>query len=162
MTLERRPAVAADESFLRELYETTRPDLAGWDETEREGFVALQLRAQRREWSAAFPGSTDEVLLLDGRPAGRLWVAWLPDACVLVDMILRPEHRRAGLGTRVVADILAEADRKGVPARLTVERTNAPSLAFCARLGFVENGGDEVHIDLERPVSPARPRRASA
>jgi GNAT superfamily N-acetyltransferase len=161
LTLERRPAVAADEAFLRELYVTTRPDLADWDDGAREAFVDLQLHAQRREWGTAYPGSSDEVLLLEGRPVGRLWVAWLPDACVLVEMILRPEHRRAGLGTTVVAEILAEADRRGVPARLTVERTNIASLAFCARLGFAETGGDEVYVRLERPVA-ARPRPASA
>jgi hypothetical protein len=46
-----------------------------------------------------------------------------------------------------------------VPVRLTVERTNAPSLAFCARLGFSETGGDEVYVRLERPVRlpPASP-----
>jgi GNAT superfamily N-acetyltransferase len=159
--LERRPAVAADEPFLRELYATTRPDLAGWDEASREVFVDLQLRAQRREWEAAFPGSADEVILLDGRPVGRLWVAWLDDACVLVDMILRPEFRRAGVGTQLVSDVLAEADRRGVPARLTVERTNRASLAFCARLGFVETGGDDLFVRLERPVSQARPQPAS-
>lgn len=160
--LERRPAVAADERFLRELYVTTRPDLEVWGVAARETFVDLQFRAQRRAWEDAFPGSTDEVLLLDGRPVGRLWVAWLVDACVLVDMVLLPEHRRSGLGTRIVGDVLAEADRRGVPARLTVERTNAPSLAFCARLGFAETGGDEVYASLERPVSAAHPRRASA
>jgi GNAT superfamily N-acetyltransferase len=154
--LERRPAVAADDAFLRELYATTRPDLAGWDEAAREAFIGIQVAAQRREWEAAFPGSTDEVLLLDARPVGRLWVAWLPNACVLVDMILLPERRRGGLGTRVVADILAEADRRGVPVRVTVERTNAPSLAFCKRLGFVETDRDDVYVRLERPVSAAR------
>jgi L-amino acid N-acyltransferase YncA len=81
---------------------------------------------------------------------------------VLVDLILLPEHRHAGLGTRVVADAMAEADRRGVPVRVTVERTNAASLAFCARLGFLETGGDEVYITLERPVSTPRPPRASA
>jgi GNAT superfamily N-acetyltransferase len=154
LTLERRPAVADDEAFLRALYATTRSDLADWDDEAREGFVDLQLRAQRREWEATYPGSTEEVLLLDGRPVGRLWVAWLPGACVLVDMILRPEHRRSGLGTRVVGEVLAEADRRGVPACVTVERTNAPSLAFCSRLGFAETGGDEVYVTLERPVRP--------
>jgi GNAT superfamily N-acetyltransferase len=160
--LERRPAVAADEAFLRTLYATTRPDLDGWDEASREAFVELQLHAQRRGWEAAFPGSTDEVILLEGRPVGRLWVAWLPDACVLVDMILVPESRRAGIGTQLIRQVLAEADRRRVPTRVTVERTNAPSLAFCARLGFVETGGDEVFATLERPVSPARPQQASA
>jgi len=160
--LERRPAAASDEPFLRGLYATTRPDIADWDEAARDTFVDLQFRAQRREWEAAFPGSTDDLLLLDGRPVGRLWVAWLPDACVLVDMILLPEYRRSGYGTRVVGDVIAEADGRGVPVRLTVERANAPSLAFCARLGFAATEGDEVYVRLERPVSPGRPTRASA
>jgi GNAT superfamily N-acetyltransferase len=160
--LERRPAVAADELFLRDLYATTRPDLAGWDEESRRPFVDLQLRAQRREWQAAFPDSIDEIVLLDGRPIGRLWVAWLPEACVLVDMILVPKHRRDGIGTRIIENVLAEADRREVPTRLTVTRENGASLAFCARLGFVEIGGDEIYAALERPVSAARPRRASA
>ena len=154
--LERRRAVAADDAFLRALYATTRPDLAGWDEPARETFVELQVRAQRREWTAAFPGSHDDVLLLGGRRVGRLWVAWLADACVLVDMILLPEYRRNGHGTRVVSDVLAEADRRELPVRLTVERTNSASLAFCARLGFAETEGDEIYVRLERPVSAAR------
>jgi len=162
LTLERRPAAAADDALVRELYSTTRPDLAGWADAAREDFISLQLRAQRREWEAAFPGSTDEILLLDGRPVGRFWVAWLPEACVLVDMILRPELRRTGLGTRAVTEVLSEADRRAVPVRVTVERTNAPSLAFCARLGFAETGRDEVYVTLERPVGAARPRQASA
>jgi ribosomal protein S18 acetylase RimI-like enzyme len=157
--LGRRPAVADDEPFLRELYLTTRSDLAGWDDAARDAFVDVQLGAQRREWEAAYPGSSDEVLLLDERPVGRLWVAWLPDACVLVDIILRPEHRRAGLGTRILADVLAEADRRAVPTRLTARRTNAAALAFYARFGFTATGGDEVHVTLERP---ARPQPASA
>jgi GNAT superfamily N-acetyltransferase len=104
----------------------------------------------------------DEIVLLDGRPVGRLWVAWTNGACVLVDMALLPEHRRTGIGTRVVCEVLAEADRRGVPVRVTVERTNGPSLAFCAKHGFAEVGADEIYLVLERPVSPAPPRPASA
>ena len=160
--LERRPAVADDESFLRELYATTRPDLDGWEDAARERFLDFQLDGQRRGWESAFPGSTDELLLLDGRPAGRLWVAWLPKECVMVDMILLPESRRRGAGTQIVGEVIAEAERRGVPVRVTVARTNAPSLAFLSRLDFVEIGGDEVHVRLERPVNAARPRSAPA
>lgn len=152
--LERRPAADDDDGFLRALLAATRPDLPA-------PLADLQLRAQRREWELRFPGSTDEVILLDGRPVGRLWVAWTEDACVLVDMALLPEHRRSGIGTQIVGEVLAEADRRGVPVRLTVERGNEPSLAFSAKHGFAEVGGDEVYVFLERPVSPARPPRAS-
>jgi GNAT superfamily N-acetyltransferase len=159
--LERRPAVAGDEPFLRELYETTRPDLAGWEPAARAAFVDLQLQAQRREWKARYPGSTDELILSDGRPVGRIWVAWQAEACVLVDMILLPELRRSGIGTAIVREILAGAELRGLCVRVTVERTNAPSLSFCEKLGFELRSGDEVYVTLERPVSEARPPRAS-
>jgi GNAT superfamily N-acetyltransferase len=152
--LERRPAADEDEAFLHTLLASTRPGLP-------DQLLELQLRAQRREWEARFPGSADEIVLLDGQPVGRLWVAWTHDACVLVDMVLLPEHRRTGIGTEVVGEVLAEADRRGVPVRVTVERANEPSLAFCAKHGFVEVDADEVFVTLERPVSPARPPRAS-
>lgn len=159
--LERRPTVADDEPFLRELYGTTRPELATWEPAARATLLDLQLRAQRSEWEARFPGSTDELILGDGRPVGRIWVAWEADACVLVDMILLPELRRSGIGTSIVGGILAEAERRGVPVRVTVERTNAASLAFCERLGFEQRSSDEIYVVLERPVSRARPSRAS-
>ena len=148
--LERRPAVADDEAFLRGLYGTTRPDLAGWEDDAREQLVDLQLAAQRSGWESAFPGSSDELLLLDGRPVGRLWVAWLPEACVVVDIGLLPESRRQGHGTWIVGEVAAEAVRRGVPVRATVARTNATALAFWSRLGFGETGRDEVHVRLER------------
>jgi GNAT superfamily N-acetyltransferase len=155
--LERRAAAAADEAFLRDLFASAHPELA----VLGDAIVELQVRAQRREWEDAYPDSADEVILLDGRPVGRLWVAWTDDACVLVDMALLPEHRRSGVGTQIVGEVLDEADGRGVPARLTVERGNGPSLAFCAKHGFAEVGGDEIYVRLERPVTPAGPPRAS-
>jgi GNAT superfamily N-acetyltransferase len=150
--LVRRPATAADEPFLRELYLTTRHDLADWDEEAREMFVDLQLRARQREWEVAYPGSTDQVLMVDGVPVGRLWTAFVPGACVVVDLALLPAYRRRGLGTQALGEVLAGADQRGVPVRVTVERTNAPVRALNARLGFVETGGDEIHLTMERPV----------
>lgn len=158
MTLARRPAAPGDEPFVWELFASAHPELA----VLGEDVVELQVRAQRREWEARFPGSTDEIILLDGRPAGRLWLAWEPDSCVLVDMVLLPEHRRTGIGSRIVGEVLAEADRRGVPARLTVERTNAPALAFCAAHGFVEVDGDALRVSLERPVSTREAARRGA
>jgi GNAT superfamily N-acetyltransferase len=160
--LEQRPAVPGDEPFLRELFASTRPDLAGWEDNERELFLDIQLRAQKIGWEARFPGSTDEIILLDGRPVGRVWVAWSPDVCVLVDVELMPEARGIGLGTRVLEPVMVEADRRGLPVRSTVERRNTASLALAARLGLVPTGEDEVYVSLERPVNPDRPPPASA
>ena len=51
-----------------------------------------------------------------------------------------------------MAELLARADEAGLPCRLTIERTNAPSLAFVAQLGFAPVGGDELFLAFERPV----------
>jgi len=159
--LVRRPAAAADEAFLRELYLTTRPDLAGWDDEARETFIDLQLRARAREWEAAYPGSTDEVLMIDGTPVGRLWTASVPGACVVLDLALLPEYRRHGLGMEIMTEVLAEADSQGVAVRGTAERANGPVRALCKRLGYIETGGDEILVRLERPVRSQRGRPAS-
>jgi ribosomal protein S18 acetylase RimI-like enzyme len=151
--LERRPAADADEPFLRELFATTRPELTWWDDGARETFVDVQVRGQRQEWEARFPDSLHELILFDGNAVGRVWVAWPPGECEVLDMTLLPEHRRGGIGTQIMREILAEADRREVPVRLTVEHTNAASLAFCERLAFAPVADDDVYVVLERPVS---------
>jgi GNAT superfamily N-acetyltransferase len=126
-----------------------------------EAFLDLQFRAQRLDWEASFPGAAHELILLDGTPVGRVWVAWSTEECRVVDLALLPEHRRRGMGTHVFREILTEADRRGVPVRTTVARTNGPSLALHAQLGFVAVAEDDVYVAMERPVSSARPPRAS-
>jgi GNAT superfamily N-acetyltransferase len=159
--LERRPAAVADEAFLRELFATTRPDAAGWDVSEREKFLDLQFQAQRQQWRSDFPDSAHEVILLDGRPVGRAWVAWEPGECVFVDMTLLPAHRRGGVGSQVMESVIAEADRRGVPVRLTIERTNVPSLTFVDTFGFDVVAEDPVYVVLMRSISKDCPPRGS-
>jgi GNAT superfamily N-acetyltransferase len=149
-SVERRPAVAADEPFLRALYASTRPEVAGWPDEPRETFLAQQFEAQRTGWGRTFPGSRHEVLLLGDRPVGRVWVDRSGGECLIVDLAVLPEFRRQGIGTQVVAGLLAEADRAGVPARGHVERANTASLAFWTRLGFREIGGDAFFIEIGR------------
>lgn len=152
----RRPAVAADEPFLRELYASTRPEVAGWPDEPRAAFLAQQFEAQRTGWGEMFPGSVHDVIVLDERAIGRVWVHSSAEQCLIVDLALLPEHRRQGIGTQVVEEILAESARAGVPTRGHVERMNTASLAFWTRLGFRETGGDPLFIEIERPA-PHKP-----
>jgi GNAT superfamily N-acetyltransferase len=122
----------------------------------REPFLAHQFEAQRIGYADMFPGSEHEVIMLAERPVGRIWVDWSADACLIVDLALRPEHRGQGIGTHVVEEVLARADRAGLPVRAHVERMNGPGLAFWLRLGFEETGGDVMYSEIERPA-PRRP-----
>jgi hypothetical protein len=49
---------------------------------------------------------------------------------------------------------MAEADGRGVPIQLSVERTS-PARRLYARLGFLEIGGDDVRVAMERPPGGA-------
>jgi ribosomal protein S18 acetylase RimI-like enzyme len=95
------------------------------------------------------------VIVLGGRPVGRVWVYSTDAECLIVDLALLPEYRRQGIGTQVVEELLADADRAGIPTRAHVERTNTPSLAFWTRLGFREIGGDELFIEIARAAQVA-------
>ena len=151
--IERRAATAADEPFLRALYASTRTDVADWPSEVREAFLAQQFDAQRTGWSATFPGSEHDVLVVDGSPVGRIWLYWAESDCLIVDLAFLPEHRRHGLGTEIVRDVIAAADRAGVPVRGHVERTNEPSLAFWTSLGFRATEEDALYFAIERPYS---------
>jgi GNAT superfamily N-acetyltransferase len=135
------------------VYASTRPDVAAWPEPFREAFLAQQFDAQRTGWTGAFPGARHDLVLLGGVPIGRVWEYWPGDECLIVDLALLPEHRRQGIGTQIVEEILSEADRAGVPVRAHVERMNTPSLAFWTRLGFTETGGDELFAEIGRPAA---------
>ena len=151
--IERRAATAADEPFLRALYASTRPEVDDWPDKAREAFLAHQFEAQRTGWSAAFPGSEHDVLLVDGSPVGRIWVHWSGTDCLIVDLAFLPERRRHGFGTEIVRDVIAAADRAGVPVRGHVERTNLPSLAFWTNLGFIATEEDALYFAIERPCA---------
>jgi ribosomal protein S18 acetylase RimI-like enzyme len=153
--IDRRPAVEADEPFLRELYASTRPEVADWPDEPRATFLAQQFEAQRAGWSETFPGSQHDVIAIGENAVGRVWVYWAASECLIVDLALLPEHRRRGIGTQIVSELLAQADRAGVPARAHVERTNTPSLAFWTRLGFCEIGGDALFVEIGRPSGGA-------
>jgi ribosomal protein S18 acetylase RimI-like enzyme len=151
-----RPATPQDRSFLLRLYASTREgELAAVPFTpeQRAAFLAQQFDAQSRHYATAYDEASCDVVEVDGRAAGRLIVARGPDELRVLDVALLPKHRGRGLGTRVLAAILAEADARGAPTTLHVEVRN-PAQRLYRRLGFrpvgVQGG---VHLLLERPPS---------
>lgn len=142
-----------DEPFLRELYASTRDELAIWPEEERAVLVDLQLRAQQRNWEARFPEAEHEIVVLGEEPVGRSYVAWSPAGCRIVDLALLPEYRSVGLGTVLVSETLERAERAGLPVRISVVRANERAIAFWMRMGFERSGGDEMYLSFERAPS---------
>ncbi|HTD51708.1 MAG TPA: GNAT family N-acetyltransferase, partial [Thermoanaerobaculia bacterium] len=79
-----------------------------------------------------------------------------PKEIRLVDIALLPAFRGKGVGTRLLAELIAEAKGRGVPLTIHVELFN-PARRLYDRLGFTPVEEHGVHVLMER-----RPEAAEA
>src|SRR5262245_55631984 len=132
--IELRPATPADEPFLLRVYAGTREQgLAALPEAMRATFTSQQYATQAAHYARTFPGAGIDVVLVDGRPAGRFYVWRGERETRIVDISLLPEHRGRGVGTALLRGVLDE----GARVSLHVEHTN-PARRLYERLGFTE------------------------
>jgi ribosomal protein S18 acetylase RimI-like enzyme len=121
-----------------------------WDEAQKEAFLRSQFEAQDAWWRENYTDASFDVVLVDGEPAGRLYVHRGVTEIRIVDIALLPEHRGDGIGTRVLHELLDEADSAGKSVTIHVERMN-PALRLYERLGFTLAEDKGVYLFLERP-----------
>ena len=136
--IELRPATPSDREFLLAVYRTTREDelaMTDWSELERAAFVDMQFRAQDLQYHATYPDGRFLVVTRDGEPIGRLYLARLADEMRVIDIVLMPAQRGQGIGSSLLAAVMAEADAAALPVRLHVEPWN-PAKRLYERLGF--------------------------
>jgi ribosomal protein S18 acetylase RimI-like enzyme len=150
-----RAQIADDEPLLMRVYASTRErELAAlpWYEEQRRLFVRSQFEAQQRHYRAAHPQASFDVVVVDGVDAGRIYVDRAAHELRLIDISLLPRFRGAGIGARLLRDLIAEAHARGVPVGLHVQRDN-PALRLYERLGFELLADDGVYLSLAcRPV----------
>jgi ribosomal protein S18 acetylase RimI-like enzyme len=155
-TLVVRPALPQDEIFLYDLYSAIRgPEfaLAPIPAAQKEQLMRMQFRAQMSEYTQMYPNSCYHLVLLDSKPAGRLWVAPGNGELQLVDIAVHPNLQGKGIGTVLVQRVQQEAAKARLPIRCCVFRFNTGSLRFHQRLGFSILREDQTHYHLEwRPV----------
>ena len=147
-----RPVTPADEPFLLRVYAGTRAEeLAAvpWTAEQKDAFVAHQFAAQSAHYARHYTGLSADVILVDGRPAGRLLVARWAREIRIVDIALLPEFRGAGTGSRLLDRLIAEADAVGKLLSIHVERQN-PAMHLYERLGFRPVAEEGVYLRLER------------
>lgn len=152
MNVALRPITEPDLQFLQRLYATTREDELNqvpWTPEEKAAFVRQQFEAQHAFWQENYTDTSWDLVLADGEPIGRFYVARWPDDIRIVDIALMPGHRRGGLGTRLIGELFAEADASGRKVSIHVEVFN-PARRLYERLGFVQAGERGVYLLMER------------
>jgi GNAT superfamily N-acetyltransferase len=174
-----RPIGREDSEFLFSVYASTRTtELAqvAWADEQKEEFLRSQFEAQRRCFESDYPGAQFQIILVDGQPAGRLYVHRRPAEIRIMDIALLPPFRGRGIATAFLKDILAEGERTARRASIHVEVFN-PALRLYQRLGFTgvalngvyqllewipkstrQIGTDELHAlsnDKSQPAAPS-------
>jgi ribosomal protein S18 acetylase RimI-like enzyme len=150
-----RPVEPSDEEFLYRVYAGTRTEelaVVPWDDAQKDAFLRAQFDAQSRWYRDHYARATYQVVLVDGEPAGRLYLHRGESEIRIVDIALLPEHRGNGVGSSLLNDVLAEADSTGKRVTIHVERFN-PALRLYERLGFSVAEDKGAYLFLDR--SPA-------
>ena len=148
-----RPVTDDDRPFLVELYGSVRePELAHvpWDDATKRAFVEQQFSAQDAHYREHYPGATLDVIEVDGEPAGRLYVHRGPSDIRIMDIALAPPFRGRGIGTRLLRELIAEAEESGRKLSIHVEMNN-PARTLYERIGFRPAGDHGVYVLMERP-----------
>lgn len=145
-----RAATPNDDAFLFELFKAVRaPEFAQapLEPAQLEMLLSIQFAGQKQSYGAQYAGG-HEIILLDGKPIGRIWLHRGRSEHLLVDISLLPEFQNRGIGAALVAEAIAAARAAGVRLSCSVAVTNPGSLRFHQRLGFRIVGQDEVYYDL--------------
>jgi ribosomal protein S18 acetylase RimI-like enzyme len=133
-----RPITSEDAEFLYTVYAKTRAEelsVVDWTEPQKDAFLRAQFNAQHQAYQETYRGGDFQVILRNGQPAGRLYLARWEREIRIVDIALLPEYRKAGIGSAILKDILAEGARGGKRVSIHVEMFN-PALTLYERLGF--------------------------
>ncbi len=149
--LSLRPIQATDARFLYDVYASTRQrelDLVDWTDAAKRAFLQQQFSAQHTYYQTHYVGAAFQLILMSGKPVGRLYVARWPEEIRLVDIALLPEHRGSGIGTELLRGLQAESATVGKPLTIHVERFN-PALRLYTRLEFRQREDRGMYLLLE-------------
>ena len=152
MNIELQPFPPDNKEFLFQLYSSTRQQeisALGWPPAQQEAFLRMQFNAQQRWYEMAYEKADHKLILIDDQPAGRILVVRDNKAYTLVDIALLAQHRNTGIGTQILRQLIAEADKAGAPLRLHVLKSN-PACRLYERLGFAKTGQDGMYYEMEK------------
>ena len=149
--IELRPITPADRTFLCSVYAGTREEELAqvqWSAAQKAAFLAMQFDAQHAHYQQHYSDASFDLLLLEGQPIGRLYVARHSSEIRIVDIALLPTYRSQGIGSAILSRLLAEEARKALPVTIHVERFNR-ALRLYERLGFRQIEDKGVYLLLE-------------
>jgi GNAT superfamily N-acetyltransferase len=145
--LSLREATPEDEPFLLDVYASTRLEELegfGWSDEQKHAFIRMQFLARER----VYPRVDNRIIVLNGRPVGRMLVDRSDELILLRDIALLTEFRNAGIGSRLIQDLIKEAAVAGKPIQLHVV-ASSPAVRLYERLGFCRTGEESAYLEMK-------------
>jgi GNAT superfamily N-acetyltransferase len=130
-----------DYDLLAEVYKSTRrkemEQVEHWSEAQKEAFLNQQFFAQHEYYQKNYIGALFYVINYENVTIGRLYIHQnYENRCIrIIDIAILPEWQNKGFGTKILKDILAEAETRQMPVTIHVESFN-PAMNLYERLGF--------------------------
>jgi ribosomal protein S18 acetylase RimI-like enzyme len=147
-----RPITDEDIEFLYQVYASTREEemaMTGWNAEQVEEFLWMQFNLQHTQYLQNYKDASFEIILFEKEQIGRLYVHRRKKEIRIIDFSLLPGFRRLGIGTKILEDLMAEADKESLPLNLHVLQNN-PVKSLYERLGFKKVGEFGFHFLMER------------
>ena len=136
-----RAAEQSDAEFIfvlaREALGPYVEEIWGWRDDEQRELQAV--------W---FSRKQVQVIEADGEPVGCLAVTEHKDHVNVDRIALLPVWQKRGIGTQLMRDVLDDAERRGLPVRLSVLDNN-PAQGLYERLGFRVTSIEPPRVKME-------------
>ena len=136
-----RPSTSGDQTFMLELYVSTRDDL-NLIQADREFIEELkrsQYVAQADSYAEQFPNAMYFVIEHHDKKVGRVILDFGSTEILVVDISFLPVARNNGLGKGVMRSFIQISEQIRIPLKLSVLQENIAAIAFYTQLGFVHD-----------------------
>lgn len=113
--------------------------LVPWSSEQKQAFLQMQFEAQGRYYRERYPNASFNLIKLDERPVGRLYLADLPEEIRIIDLTFLPAHFDPQVFVSLIEGILQMGAQVNKPVRIFLEY-NDPHIEIFVRLGFRKTG----------------------
>ena len=134
MDIQLKKKNESDDEFLFRLFgeiKIAELNLYAWPELMKNQLVSMQYNAYKQMIKNEYPNVEDYVISANNEKAGRLQLDVKDSGIRIINISLLPAFHGNGIGTKIIKDILAEADLKNKPVYLEVDRVNPAFNLYC-------------------------------
>ncbi len=140
-----------DMAFLSELYRSTRWEevmQAPWSEQQRIDFLDQQFNAQHTHYLSHYPHAEKLLIIQDNQRIGRIYLDRDDTSICLIDVAFLTPNRGKGLGTKLLKELLSEAQTTNKKVVIHVENFN-PAYQWYIKHGFQQIEDKGVYQYME-------------